>query len=418
MIESDIIERTDPDHAIRFENISYSDTVVAEVNYYQYDGPALEISGLENYNGGGTITFFYVIVYNDPGAFKINKVTLDVNFTPVNDAPIVSGDVDLGSSAEDTSVAVTAAQLLANASDVDTGDTLSVTNLTVSSGSLEVTETGWIYTPATDASGEVTFSYDVSDGTTSTATNATLTVTAANDAPTGSVAILGKARVGEILYFETSDINDIDGMTEGAISWDLTDNVTDNQLVDESLVDSAISATFSFTDGGGTLEELTDTTTSVQSQSFYDLRIIDRPSEYEYRVGLFVTIQNTQAFDEILGDYSFQLNFNSTLVSIDPNSVIVAGRGIPFFVEDTDPEDGIVEISVFNYTDEYSTDVALLSFDISPLEENLKEIPLELKNIVMDYVEHVDFDDILVPQVTGSILGVDPGDILLPPPEV
>ena len=363
-------------------------------------------------NASGEVTFSYDV--SDGTTSTAANATLTV--TAVNDAPDVSADVDLGSSAEDTSIAVKAAQLLANATDVDEGDTLSVTNLTASSGSLEVTETGWIYTPAANASGEVTFSYDVSDGTTSTAANATLTVTAANDAPMGGVKILGKARVGETLYFETSDVKDIDGMTEGAISWNVTENATNKQLLDETLKDSNVTATFSFTDGGGTLEELSDTTTPVQLQGFYDLRITDRPSEYEYRVSLFVTNQNTQAFDGTLDDYSFQLNFDPTLISIDPNSIVFAKGTTSPSVGDTDIENGVIQVSAYPYTSTPSTEVALLSFDISPLQENLKEIPLELRNIVMDYVEHNDFDDILVPQVTGSVLGVDPGDILLPPP--
>ena len=115
----------------------------------------------------------------------VNK-TITVQVAAVDDAP-VSGNVDLGSTAEDTPVVITQAQLLASASDVD-GDSLSVTGVSVGNGAHgAVTDNGngtWTFTPAADYNGtDVEFSFTVSDGSAGDEVTATATidVTATDD---------------------------------------------------------------------------------------------------------------------------------------------------------------------------------------------------------------------------------------------
>jgi len=167
------------------------------------DGDALSVTGLTlasgsgvlTDNGDGTWTF-------TPAADWHGSVSLDYTVSdghggtapatagltvdPVNDAPVVAGAVDLGSMHEDGSLTVTAAELLAHASDID-GDTLSVTGLTVASGSGVLTDNGdgtWTFAPTTDWHGPVSFDYTVSDGQGGTApATAALTVDPVNDAP-------------------------------------------------------------------------------------------------------------------------------------------------------------------------------------------------------------------------------------------
>ena len=104
----------------------------------------------------------------------------------VNAFPVVDGTLDLGSLNEDGSLLITVAELLAHASDID-GDTLSVTGLTVTSGSGSLTDNGdgtWTFAPTVDWHGSVTFDYTVSDGQGGTApATASLTVNPVNDAP-------------------------------------------------------------------------------------------------------------------------------------------------------------------------------------------------------------------------------------------
>jgi len=100
---------------------------------------------------------------DDPGPIQRNR------------APLVAGPVALASIGICKSVLITSIALLAGASDAD-ADTLSVTNLRVSSGTVTAAEGGWLYTPAIDYYGPVTFSYDVSDAALAVAQTASFSV--------------------------------------------------------------------------------------------------------------------------------------------------------------------------------------------------------------------------------------------------
>ncbi|MBU4524343.1 MAG: cadherin-like domain-containing protein, partial [Desulfomicrobium sp.] len=98
---------------------------------------------------------------------------------------LVLGTVDLGDIDEDTSMLITAARLLANAY-APAGAPLSVTDLRITDGSGVLVDNGdgtWTFTPAADWNGNVALSYQISDGTSSSAANAALTVNPVNDAP-------------------------------------------------------------------------------------------------------------------------------------------------------------------------------------------------------------------------------------------
>ena len=103
-----------------------------------------------------------------------------------NDAPTVSGEVTLPSGKEDTSIHITQAELIANATNVDTNDRgwLHVQNLTADHGSLVSNSDGsFTFNPDPNYNGTVHFTYDVADrhgGITHTGANTTLA--AVNDA--------------------------------------------------------------------------------------------------------------------------------------------------------------------------------------------------------------------------------------------
>lgn len=106
--------------------------------------------------------------------------------TAVPDAP-VAGTAALPAATEDTSVILTREQLLGDASDPD-GDSLSVVNLSLANvpdGTLTDNMDGtYTFTPASNLSGPVVLTYDISDGTGNiVSTSATLTVAAVNDVP-------------------------------------------------------------------------------------------------------------------------------------------------------------------------------------------------------------------------------------------
>ncbi|UES52099.1 VCBS domain-containing protein [Roseibium aggregatum] len=104
-----------------------------------------------------------VTVTDHAGATDTQNLVITV--TGSNDGPVVSGPVDLGRGTEDHSVQISAAQLLAHATDIDTGDTLSVTGLSASHGTITGDAAhGFTFTPDPDYNGPVTLSYQVTDG--------------------------------------------------------------------------------------------------------------------------------------------------------------------------------------------------------------------------------------------------------------
>jgi VCBS repeat-containing protein len=123
-----------------------------------------------------------VTVTDSAGATDTQNLVITV--TGSNDGPVVSGPVDLGSGTEDKAVRISAAQLLAHATDIDTGDMLSVTGLSTSHGTITGDAThGFTFTPDPDYNGPVTLSYQVTDGHGgSVAQTASLTLAATPDA--------------------------------------------------------------------------------------------------------------------------------------------------------------------------------------------------------------------------------------------
>ncbi len=135
----------------------------------------------------GDAEFTYVIGDGEGGTVE-NTGSLFV--ASVNDVPAVSA-ITLTDIVEDNTLAISEADLLAGATDVE-GDSLSIENLQVDEGSLSGNATdGWVYTPAANYNGPVNFSFDVSDGTVSVANTADLSVSAVDDVPVISGDITG-----------------------------------------------------------------------------------------------------------------------------------------------------------------------------------------------------------------------------------
>jgi hypothetical protein len=133
-----------------------------------------------NYNG--TVTFTYSL--SDGTAIVAATARLVV--AAVNDAPTNSGEVQFSDQAEDSgAVTITREQLLANAADVD-GDTLQVVNLTTSPGVTVVNNNDgtWTLTRGANFNGNISFNYDITDGSATIAGTARMRVTAVEDPPT------------------------------------------------------------------------------------------------------------------------------------------------------------------------------------------------------------------------------------------
>ena len=92
-----------------------------------------------------------------------------------NSAPRVNGPTYLNDVFGSAAVMLSITDLLRNASDPD-GDALSVQNLTASSGMLTQVEGGWSFKPDAGVLGDVTISYEITDGESSVQQSASFTV--------------------------------------------------------------------------------------------------------------------------------------------------------------------------------------------------------------------------------------------------
>ncbi|MES2098160.1 MAG: Ig-like domain-containing protein, partial [Pseudomonadota bacterium] len=131
-----------------------------------------------NYNGADSFTY----KPND-GTADGNTVTVSLTVTPVNDAPV--GVADSYTTAEDTTLTIAAAGVLANDTDVDGNALSAVLVAGPTHGSLTLNANGsFSYTPAANYNGADSFTYKPNDGTADGNTvTVSLTVTPVNDAP-------------------------------------------------------------------------------------------------------------------------------------------------------------------------------------------------------------------------------------------
>ena len=128
----------------------------------------------------GPASFTYTVSDGPGGTDTGHRV---VTVTPVNDAPVAVDDT--ATVAEDSRAH--AIDVLANDTDPDTGDTLTITAVTQpANGTVVITGAGTVtYTPDANFTGTDTFTYTVTDGAVATDTaTVTVTVTPVNDAPT------------------------------------------------------------------------------------------------------------------------------------------------------------------------------------------------------------------------------------------
>jgi methionine-rich copper-binding protein CopC len=123
--------------------------------------PALKVE-LQALKGGEYLldTFIYAM---RKGVGPLSWATATVKLSGVNDVPELTGmPAVLADGTENAPYMILASDLLAGFTDVD-GDTLSISNLTATHGTLTETTDGWIFTPDTDYSGQVDLSYEVID---------------------------------------------------------------------------------------------------------------------------------------------------------------------------------------------------------------------------------------------------------------
>lgn len=133
------------------------------------------------YLGAGVTAVESFIVSVDDGKGGTDQQKVDITITGVNDAPVANADSATVN--EDSSVSIS---VLANDTDPDVGDTKSIQSVANGqNGTVSISGSNVVYTPAANFFGEDSFSYVMRDaaGLTSTAT-VSVTVNPVNDEPT------------------------------------------------------------------------------------------------------------------------------------------------------------------------------------------------------------------------------------------
>ncbi|HHX8291271.1 TPA: tandem-95 repeat protein, partial [Vibrio diabolicus] len=129
-----------------------------------------------NDNYHGTDSFTYIVTTGGVS----ESTTVNVDVTPVNDAPVAKDDT--ATTQEDTAVTI---DVLPNDADVD-GDKLSIQSASVSEaqGKVEIVDGKLVFTPAENFNGDAEITYTVTDGQLADEAKVTVTVNPVNDAPT------------------------------------------------------------------------------------------------------------------------------------------------------------------------------------------------------------------------------------------
>ncbi|MBY5946111.1 tandem-95 repeat protein, partial [Photobacterium rosenbergii] len=180
---------TDADNTFTAEGEDNS----VDINGWDLD--QLTFQGGENFHGPVSLTVTATSIEqatadDDIPETASTSASLDFNVAPVNDAVVIDEGSPLQfNTDEDTSLVITEAALLANASDVD-GDDLSVVNLNIANATFTTVvdpaagDKSYKVTPDQDVNGDLAIRFDVTDGEGSqVASGATLQVAAINDGP-------------------------------------------------------------------------------------------------------------------------------------------------------------------------------------------------------------------------------------------
>ncbi|WP_125779397.1 Ig-like domain-containing protein [Pseudoalteromonas rubra] len=187
----------------------------------------LEITPKADVNG--SFSFTYTLM--DSEGLSSEPATVNVDITPVNDAPVATDNT--AQLEEEGSYEV---NVLGDDYDVDANDQLDPGSVTVvrqpQSGQVTVTDSGAIvYVPNAHFNGLDTFTYTVKDaaGAVSNEALVTMTVTPVNDAPVADAQVLNVAEDGSVLITLTATDIDAD-----ALSYQIVQGVNSGTLTQQS----------------------------------------------------------------------------------------------------------------------------------------------------------------------------------------
>ncbi|MDF5039051.1 tandem-95 repeat protein, partial [Vibrio parahaemolyticus] len=168
----------------------------------------------DNYVGKDTFTY----VVTSGGVSE--STTVEVNVTPVNDAPVAKDDTAITD--EDTPVTI---DVLPNDTDVD-GDKLSIESASVpkEQGTVEVVNGKLVFTPAENFNGDAEITYTVTDDALTDQATVKVTVNAVNDTPVVESNVADQTLAEDFTPYTIdlntvfSDVDNVDGELKFSVS--------------------------------------------------------------------------------------------------------------------------------------------------------------------------------------------------------
>ncbi|ENJ1736745.1 tandem-95 repeat protein, partial [Vibrio parahaemolyticus] len=255
----------------------------------------------DNYVGKDTFTY----VVTSGGVSESTTVNVDV--TPVNDAPVAKDDTAITD--EDTPVTI---DVLPNDTDVD-GDKLSIESASVpkEQGTVEVVNGKLVFTPAENFNGDAEITYIVTDGILTDQATVKVTVNAVNDTPVVESNIADQALAEDFTPYSIdlntafSDVDNVDG--------ELTFSVSGNSNIQVAIVNGI--ATITPTADWNGSETLTFTATDPSGESISQTVNFTVAPVADIVADKATVVEDTPTIIKVLGNDTFE--DDGKVVSLD-----------------------------------------------------------------------------------------------------
>ncbi|MFA1568566.1 tandem-95 repeat protein [Vibrio tasmaniensis 1F-187] len=239
-------------------------TVGGDATVTQNDDGSFTITPDANFNGDIDISF------DISDGTNTVQASADLTVNPINDLPVPQNQQF--SVEEDGTLIFTDADLLTGATDIE-GDNLTVEGVTYDGGDGILTDNGngtYTFAPNENFNGDVSFGFDVSDGTDTVSANIDVSVTAVDDAPvSGDLAYSidedGSIRLSqEQLLSQASDVEGDDltasGLTVGGDATVVANDDGSFTITPDENFNGDIDISFDISDGTNTVQASADLT--------------------------------------------------------------------------------------------------------------------------------------------------------------
>ncbi|WP_265572944.1 tandem-95 repeat protein, partial [Vibrio parahaemolyticus] len=255
----------------------------------------------DNYVGEDTFTY----IVTSGGMSE--STTVEVNVTPVNDAPVAKDDI--ATTQEDTAVTI---DVLPNDTDVD-GDKLSIQSATVpeAQGKVEIVDGKLVFTPAENFNGDAEITYTVTDGSLTDQATVKVTVNAVNDTPEVESNIADQTLAEDFTPYSI-DLNNAFSDVDG----ELTFSVSGNSNIQVAIVNGI--ATFTPTADWSGSEALTFTATDPSGESVSQTVNFTVASVADIVADKATVVEDTPTIIKVLGNDTFE--GTDKVVSLDTNN--------------------------------------------------------------------------------------------------